>query len=34
MSDPDWVYENPEARAQDLMNAFKNQDVKAIISTI
>ena len=29
-----WVYEHPELRAQDLMDAFANPDIKAIISTI
>ncbi len=28
------VYEHPELRAQDLMDAFANPDIKAIISTI
>jgi len=29
-----WLYENPKARAEDLMEAFSNKDVKAIISNI
>lgn len=29
-----WLFENPEARAQDLMEAFANKSVKAIISNI
>jgi muramoyltetrapeptide carboxypeptidase LdcA involved in peptidoglycan recycling len=28
------VYAHPEQRAKDLMNAFKNPNIKAIISTI
>lgn len=34
LKDPKWIYDHPEARAEDLMNAFKNPDIKAIISTI
>lgn len=30
----DWIYKNPRARADDLMAAFVNPDIKAIISTI
>lgn len=30
----DYVYEHPEARAQDLMDAFKDPDIKAIIANI
>lgn len=29
-----WIYEHPEARANDLMEAFKNPAIKAIFSTI
>lgn len=29
-----WIYENPKARADDLMNAFKDESIKAIISNI
>ncbi|GAB4028698.1 S66 family peptidase [Spirosoma koreense] len=29
-----WIYKNPQARAQDLMEAFANPAIKAIISTI
>lgn len=29
-----WIYENPQARAEDLMEAFADQSVKAIISNI
>lgn len=34
LSDPQRVYEHPEARAQDLMDAFADPNIKAIISTI
>ena len=34
LSDNDWIYKNPQARAKDLMDAFLNPDIKAIISTI
>ncbi|MDR0227579.1 MAG: LD-carboxypeptidase [Flavobacteriaceae bacterium] len=30
----EWIYDNPKARAQDLMDAFKNPEVKAIIANI
>lgn len=29
-----WLYENPQARAEDLMNAFLDPSIKAIISNI
>ncbi|MFK7031586.1 S66 family peptidase [Flavobacterium oreochromis] len=29
-----WIYENPEERANDLMDAFKDHSIKAIISNI
>lgn len=29
-----WIYENPQARAEDLMEAFADKSVKAIISNI
>ena len=29
-----WIYENPQARAQDLLDAFADPSIKAIISTI
>ena len=29
-----WIYRNPQARAQDLMEAFADPSIKAIISTI
>ncbi len=34
LQSPGWVYDHPEARAQDLMAAFKDPNIKAIISTI
>jgi muramoyltetrapeptide carboxypeptidase LdcA involved in peptidoglycan recycling len=34
MSDPDWLYHNPQARAEDLMQAFADPTIKGIISTI
>lgn len=34
MRDGDWVSRNPQARADDLMQAFSDPDVKAIISSI
>lgn len=33
-ADPEWIYQHPEARAEDLMNAFENPEIKAIVSTI
>lgn len=30
----EWVYNNPKARADDLMQAFADSSIKAIISTI
>lgn len=30
----DWIYHNPKARAEDLMDAFSDPSIKAIISTI
>ena len=32
--DPLWVYQNPKARAEDLMQAFADPEIKAIFSTI
>ncbi|WP_346854958.1 S66 peptidase family protein [uncultured Draconibacterium sp.] len=29
-----WIYENPEARAEDLMQAFEDKSIKGIFSTI
>jgi muramoyltetrapeptide carboxypeptidase LdcA involved in peptidoglycan recycling len=34
LSDPQWVYRNPQARADDLMWAFADSSIKAIFSTI
>ena len=34
LSDPDWLRSHPQARAEDLMQAFSDPDIKAIISTI
>lgn len=34
MKPSDWIYLHPEARAQDLMDALKNPQIKAIISSI
>ncbi len=34
LRDPKWLSENPKARADDLMDAFSNREVKGIISTI
>ena len=34
MADPTRLYNNPQARAEDLMEGFKNNDIKAIFSTI
>ena len=31
---PDWLYQNPQARAADLMDAFANPDIKGIFSII
>ena len=30
----DWIYQNPKARAEDLMEAFADKSIKAIISNI
>ena len=30
----DWIYKNPQARAEDLMEALEDQSIKAIISNI
>ena len=32
--DPQWLYQNPEARAEDLMQAFSDASIKAIFSTV
>jgi muramoyltetrapeptide carboxypeptidase LdcA involved in peptidoglycan recycling len=34
LRDPDWLWQNPQARADDLMQAFAEPSIKAIISTI
>ncbi len=34
MQDSIFVYEHPEARAKDLMDAFKDSTIKGIFSTI
>lgn len=34
LADPDWIYRNPQARADDLMEALIDPSIKAIISTI
>lgn len=34
LKDPDWVYRNPKARADDLMQAFLDPSIKGIFSTI
>ncbi len=34
LSDPTWLYKNPKARADDLMAAFVDPSIRAIISTI
>ncbi len=34
LASPQWIYRNPEARAEDLMNAFLDQSIKGIFSTI
>jgi len=34
LKDAAWLHNNPEARAEDLMNAFVDPSIKAIISTI
>ncbi|MBR6907033.1 LD-carboxypeptidase [bacterium] len=34
LKDPQRIYEHPEARAEDLMEALKDPSIKAIISSI
>ena len=34
LADPEWISRNPEARAEDLMLAFSNPEIKGVISTI
>ncbi|WP_435347648.1 S66 family peptidase [Haloarchaeobius sp. HRN-SO-5] len=32
--DAEWLYDNPEARAQDVMDAFRDPDVSAVVANI
>lgn len=34
LRDPEWLHANPQARTEDLMQAFSDPSIKAIISTI
>lgn len=34
LCEPEWIYWNPKARADDLMEAFLDPEIKGIISTI
>lgn len=34
LRDPEWLHENPRARAEDLMEAFEDQRISGVISTI
>lgn len=34
LKDEDWLYANPEARADDLMHAFADPSIRAIVATI
>ena len=34
LADPDWIYRNPKARAEDLLLAFSDPEIKGIIATI
>ncbi|MDF1684444.1 MAG: LD-carboxypeptidase [Legionellaceae bacterium] len=34
LADPDWIYHNPKARADDLMQAFLDSTIKGIFSSI
>lgn len=34
LKDPDWIYRNPKARAEDLMEAFLDSSIKGIFSSI
>ncbi|MDP3562579.1 MAG: LD-carboxypeptidase [Legionellaceae bacterium] len=34
LRDPEWIYQNPQARASDLMDAFANPEIKGIFSMI
>ncbi|MFC6953089.1 S66 peptidase family protein [Halorubellus litoreus] len=33
-ADPEWLAENPEARAEDVMDAFRDPDVSAVVANI
>lgn len=33
-ADPEWLADNPEARAEDIMNAFRDPDISAVIANI
>jgi len=33
-ADPEWLADNPEARANDVMNAFRDPDISAVIANI
>ena len=34
LADADWLYRNPEARADDFMMAFADDSIEGVISTI
>ena len=34
LRDPGWLHENPRARAEDLMEAFEDESVRGVVSTI
>lgn len=34
LKDPDWIYRNPQARAEDFMEAFLDPNIKGIFSSI
>lgn len=34
LKEADWIYRHPQARAEDLMNAFEDSSIKAIFSSI
>ncbi|KZN23174.1 peptidase S66 [Haladaptatus sp. R4] len=33
-ADPEWLADNPEARAEDIMSAFRDSDISAVIANI
>ncbi|RBI61037.1 LD-carboxypeptidase [halophilic archaeon] len=33
-ADPEWLYDNPEARARDVMDAFADPDIRGVVTTI